>query len=176
MQIYTYQALGEIQSTAPQPIYNAQGEQVQIVQRVYSNGLKKLFDNYFDHRYFLKYAVLSNDGQVLFEAKKIFRRGKVWFEVKDLVSGEKYIVNYENWRIGVPELFVSGKDLKMKIEKEMEDWSTFLVEDVIIARWLAVYDEPQNLFNITLELSEDAPIQKSAFYIAIAQAALFIGV
>lgn len=76
----------------------------------------------------------------------------------------------------MPELFVTGNQLKMKIDKEMEDWSTFLVDDEVIARWLAVYDETNDVFQITLELSEQASIQEPAFYIAIAQATLFIGV
>ena len=176
MQTFTYQALGKIKSTEPQAIFNAAGEQVQRVERVYDNGLKKLVDGYFDYRYFLKYRVTANDGATLFEAKKIFRRGKVWFEGKDFVTGDKYIVNYENWRIGVPELFVTGPNFKMKIDKEMDDWSNFIVDDVIIARWLAVYDEATDVFTLTLELSETAAIQNTAFYIAIAQAALFIGV
>ena len=176
MQIYTYQALGDIKSTVAQPIVNANGEQIQLVQRVYDNRLKKLLDGYFDHRYFLKYQVLTNDGQILFEAKKIFRRGKVWFEAKDYTTDERFIINYENWRIGVPELFVSGNQFKMKIDKEMDDWSNFLVKDEIVARWLAVYDEAQDRFSLTLELYENAPIQTVGFYIAIAQAALFIGV
>jgi hypothetical protein len=176
MRKYTYQALGDIKSTIPQPIWNEQGEHIQAVQRVYDNGLKKLLDGYFDHRYFLKYEVLDKSGQAIFQTKKIFRRGKVWFEAYDLITNEKYMINYENWRIGVPELFISGNQFKMKIDKEMEDWSTFLVEDEVIAKWLAVYDEANHVFQITLELSDAAPIQNTAFYIAIAQATLFIGV
>ena len=176
MRKFTYQALGDIKSTTPQPILNEQGEQIETVQRIYDNRLKKLLDNYFDNRYFLKYAVLDQNGQAIFQTKKIFRRGKVWFEALDFIANEKYMINYENWRIGVPELFVTGNQLKMKIDKEMEDWSTFLVDDEVIARWLAVYDETNDVFQITLELSEQAPIQEPAFYIAIAQATLFIGV
>lgn len=176
MQKYMYQALGDIKSTVPQPIYNEQGEHIQSVQRVYDNGLKKLLDNYFDNRYFLKYEVLDKNGQAIFQTKKIFRRGKVWFEARNLASNKKYIINYENWRIGVPELFVTGNNVKMKIDKEMEDWSTFIVDEQVIARWLANYNEQSKLFDITLELSEEAPIQDIAYYIAIAQATLFIGV
>lgn len=176
MQKYTYQALGDIKSTEPQPIYNEQGKHIQSVRRVYSNGLKKLLDNYFDNRYFLKYEVLDNSGQTIFEAKKIFRRGKVWFEARERQTGEKYMIHYENWRIGVPELFITSNNFKMKIDKEMEDWSTFSVDEKVVARWLANYDEQNNLFDITLELSDEAPIQDIAYYIAIAQATLFIGV
>lgn len=108
--------------------------------------------------------------------KKIFRRGKVWFEGKDLVLNEKYIINYENWRIGVPELFISSEKFKMKIDKEMEDWSNFIINDEVIARWLAVYDEQSDMFSVKLVIWDEAPIQEPAFYIAIAQATLFIGV
>ncbi|WP_274309863.1 peptide ABC transporter ATPase [Solibacillus daqui] len=176
MQQFTYKALGDIKSTNPQPIRNEAGEQVQLLERVYDNGLKRLLDGYFDYRYFLKYRVTNNDGAPIFEAKKIFRRGKVWFEGKDFVSNETYRINYENWRIGLPELFVSGPNLKMKIDKEMEDWSNFIVEDEIIARWKASYDEASDEFTVMLELAESAPVQNTAFYIAIAQATLFIGV
>ena len=176
MQIITYEVDGDIKSTVQKPIYNESGEQIYFVQRIYDNGLKKLLDGYFDHRYFLKYAIHNNSGQTVFEVKKIFRRGKVWFEGKDLLSGEKYIINYENWRIGVPELFISSKDFKMKIDKEMEDWSNFIVNDTVVARWVAVYNEEKDQFNMTFELSDEAPIQNIAFYIAIAQATLFIGV
>lgn len=176
MQTYTYEVLGDIKSTTQQPIYNEEGMQVLKVQRIYDNGLKKLLDGYFDHRYFLKYVVQQNDGQPIFQTKKIFRRGKVWFEGIDLTTNEKYIINYENWRIGVPELFISGNSFKMKIEKEMEDWSNFTVNDTVVARWRAVYDEPKDVFNVMFELSKEAQIQHPAFYIAIAQATLFIGV
>lgn len=176
MHKYTYEALGNIKSTAPQPIYDANGQVVLSVQRVYENRLKKLLDGYFDNRYFLKYEILNRDNVSLFVVKKVFRRGKVWFEGKDHATGEHYVINYENWRIGVPELFITSKNIKMKIDKEMETWSNFLVDELVIARWLAVYDEQQGLFHIKLELSEQAPIQNIAFYIAIAQATLFIGV
>ena len=178
MRKFTYQALADIKSTEPQPIFNEQGEHIESVQRVYDNGLKKLLDGYFDHRYFLKYEVLDKSGQAIFQTKKIFRRGKVWFEAYDFITNDKYIINYENWRIGVPELFITGtgNQLKMQIDKEMDDWSTFLIDDEVIAKWLAVYDEKSDVFQITFELSDAAPIQQTAFYIAIAQATLFIGV
>ncbi|MGN7476366.1 tubby C-terminal domain-like protein [Solibacillus silvestris] len=176
MQTFTYEVEGDIKSTLPKPICDESGEQILYVQRIYDNSLKKLFDSYFDYRYFLKYAVQTSEGKSIFETKKIFRRGKVWFEATDLLTTERYIINYENWRIGVPELFVSGNTFKMKIEKEMEDWSNFIVNDTVIARWLAVYEEQKDIFAMTFELSEEAPVQNPAFYIAIAQATLFIGV
>ncbi|MEG0471067.1 MAG: peptide ABC transporter ATPase [Solibacillus sp.] len=176
MQKYTYIALADITSTAPQAIWSEDGQAILSLCRVYSNRLKKLLDGYFDHRYFLKYEVLDLDDCCVFEVKKIFRRGKVWFEGKDHATGERFVINYENWRIGVPELFISNQNFKMKIDKEMETWSNFIVEERVVARWLAIYDDKQNVFHITLELDEQAPIQNVAFYIAIAQATLYIGV
>ncbi|ATP39766.1 peptide ABC transporter ATPase [Solibacillus sp. R5-41] len=176
MQKYTYEALANIKSTAPQAIFNEDGQAILSLRRVYTNRLKRILDGYFDHRYFLKYEVLDLSDCCLFEVKKIFRRGKVWFEGKDHATGDHFVINYENWRIGVPELFISNQNIKMKIDKEMETWSNFLVDEQVVARWIAVYDEQHNKFQVTLELYEQAPIQNVAFYIAIAQATLFIGV
>ena len=175
MKIYTYKALGNIKSQEPQ-IISEQGKRVGTVERVYDSGLKKLLDGYFDNRYFLKYIVHDVNQTPLFQVKKVFRRGKLWYAGIDLITGEKYIISYENWRIGIPELFINGKSQKVKIEKEMETWSDFILNDKVIARWLAVYDEQLDEFVITLEVEEDSPVQNMAFFIAIAQATLFIGV
>lgn len=120
MKTYFYKQAGNIRSTEPHTIVNEQGTAIATVQRIYDNGLKKFLDGYFDYRYFLKYTVQAKDEDKQFEVKKVFRRGKVWFEGKDLQTKTKYIISYENWRIGVPELFISGNELKMKIEKVME--------------------------------------------------------
>lgn len=175
MKQFTYSVEGNIKSTARQTIFNEQGEAVATVEREYSNGLKKLLDGYFDYRYFLTYIARDMDGAAQFTTKKIFRRGKVWFEGRD-ATRNKYVINYENWRIGVPELFITGNDLKMKIDKEMEGWSQFYVGDDNIARWQAVYDEAVDQFHMTLQIEEASPVQDIAFYAAIAQATLFIGV
>lgn len=173
MKKFTYTIEGAIQSTAVQNIYNEGGEAVATVARHYSNGLKKLLDVYFDYRYFLTYVASSTHGE--FRVKKIFRRGKVWFEGRD-AQNQKYIINYENWRIGVPELFITGNGLKMKIDKEMEGWSEFYVGETNVARWQAVYDEMSDQFQMTLQIEDASPVQDVSFYAAIAQATLFIGV
>lgn len=175
MKQYTYSVEGNIKSTAKQAVYNEEGTAVATVERVYSNGLKKLLDGYFDYRYFLTYVARGVDGNAQFTVKKIFRRGKVWFEGRN-AGGMKFIINYENWRIGVPELFITGGDVKMNIDKEMEGWSEFYVGDVNIARWQAVYDEAADQFHMTLQIEEMSPVQDVTFFVAIAQATLFIGV
>lgn len=90
MQIITYEVDGDIKSTVQKPIYNESGEQIYFVQRIYDNGLKKLLDGYFDHRYFLKYAIHNNSGQTVFEVKKFFvagkygLKGKTYFQMKSI--------------------------------------------------------------------------------------------
>ena len=176
MKHYTYTVQGNIKSTAVQTIYNDEKVAVATVERVYDNGLKKLLDSYFDYRYFLKYTVRDLQGEPQFTVKKIFRRGKVWFEGTTPETKEKYIISYENWRIGVPELFISGRGMKMKIEKQMEGWSEFYLDDARVARWQAEYDEVADEFNMTLQIDEERAMQDVAFFTAIAQATLFIGV
>ncbi|MER2106879.1 MAG: peptide ABC transporter ATPase [Solibacillus sp.] len=175
MKQFTYSVDGNIKSTATQTIYNEAGVSIATVERTYSNGLKKVLDSYFDYRYFLTYIARDMQGDVQFTAKKIFRRGKVWFEGRD-ANGAKYIINYENWRIGVPELFITGNGVKLKIDKEMEGWSEFYADEVNVARWQAEYDEVADKFHMTLQIEETSPVQDIAFYAAIAQATLFIGV
>lgn len=175
MKQFTYTVPGDIKATAPQPIYDDAQTAVATVARVYENGLKKLLDIYFDYRYFLTYTVSNLQGETQFTVKKIFRRGKVWFEGK-APTGEKYIISYENWRIGVPELFISGNGMKMNIEKQMEGWSEFYMDGTIRARWQAAYDEPSDTFRMTLQIEDDSPVKDVAFFTAIAQATLFIGV
>lgn len=176
MKSYHYKATAKLNTTDREVIYTSEGSTIGTVERIYDNGLKKLVDIYFDYRYFLKYAVHDTGGEKQFEVKKIFRRGKVWFEGRGLGMPDKYMINYENWRIGVPELFITGNGLKMKIDKEMEGWSEFLVDDVSIGRWKADYDEQANDFTMEMQIEETSPIQEPAFFIAIAQATLFIGV
>ena len=175
MKQFTYSVDGKIQSTTKAIIYNEEDVAVATVIRHYSNGLKKLLDIYFDYRYFLTYIVSTMQDDVQFTVKKIFRRGKVWFEGRD-AHGTKYSINYENWRIGVPELFITGGGMKMKIDKVMEGWSEFYVDDTNVARWQAVYNEDSDTFSMTLQIEDSSPVQDVSFYVAIAQAALFIGV
>lgn len=174
MRTYKYTHPSKIQSTEDIQILDEQGAVVAVCHRVYENKLKKLFDNYFDYRYFLKYDVKSTIGDQTFSCKKITRRGKVWFEAIDFQDQNKYIISYENWRI-IPELFITNGHFKMKIDKEMEDWSLFSVNETVVAKWMAVYDERKDQFEMTIEIEDSSPIQSVDFFAAISQATLFIG-
>lgn len=176
MKTYFYKQAGHIYSTDVQMVVEEHGDQIASVARIYSNRLKKLVDGYFDYRYFVMYMVCDRNGEAIYQVKKIFRRGKVWFEARHLQTKEKYIISYENWRIGVPELFINGANVKMKIDKEMEDWSTFSIAGEMVARWKADYDEQANEFFVTLEVDDTCAVNDPKFYIGIAQATLFIGV
>ena len=172
MTIYTYKVSAELNDQTEQPIFSGDSK-IGDVQRVYSNKLKRLVDQYFDYRYFLIYEASVNLKS--FRVKKIFRRGKLWFEGKYADGASKTIITYDNWRIGVPELLILHEQTKIKIEKEIEEPSRFYEGEEVIATWHAVFDEQQQQFDITLEIKQTATIQEPAFYIAIAQATLFIG-
>ncbi len=174
MKTYSYELTAKLNATEDIRVF-AEGKHVYTMNRVYDNSLKKLLDGYFDYRYFLKYIVKNTTGKPVFMCKKIQRKGRLWFEATDYRTNEKYVINYENWRIGVPELFIKGEGLDMKIDKEMEDWSNFLIGETIVARWLPVYNEETETFTITLELLPEDVKQDAAFFLAIAQATLFIG-
>ena len=174
MKTYSYELTTKLNTTEDIRVFE-EGKHVYTINRVYDNGLKKLLDGYFDYRYFLKYVVKNIAGEPVFMCKKVKRKGRLWFEATDFRTNEKYIINYENWRIGVPELFIKGEGLDMKIDKEMEDWSNFLIEEKIVARWLPVYNEETQTFMITLELLPEGIKQDAAFFLAISQATLFIG-
>lgn len=177
MKKYLYYQPEDIRDESLVAIFNEQQQQVATVQRIYRNGLTKLLDGYFDYRYFLTYDVVEN-GALTYRTKKIIRRGKLWYECVHMATNEKYIISYQNWRIGVPELFISQKNtpFKMMIDKVMEGWSRFYVGEQEVARWQAVFEEDKARFLIILEVEEQAPQQDVGFYISIAQAALFIGV
>ncbi|WP_413362341.1 peptide ABC transporter ATPase [Lysinibacillus sp. 3P01SB] len=174
MNTYLYEVPGKLNSTEDIPVH-LNGQHVYTINRIYDNGLKKLMDAYFDYRYFLKYVVKSISGEERFVCRKVQRKGRLWFEGKDFRTNQQFIITYENWRIGVPELFIKGEQLNMKIDKEMEEWSNFLVGETVVARWLAVYHEEKDLFSMTLEILPDSPVQDAAFFLAIAQSTLFIG-
>ena len=174
MKTYSYELTTQLNSTEDIHVFE-EGKHVYTINRVYDNGLKKLVDGYFDYRYFLKYVVKNTTGEPVFMCKKVQRKGRLWFEATDYRTNEQYMINYENWRIGVPELFIKGEGLDMKIDKEMEDWSNFLIEETIVARWLPVYNEEAQTFTITLERLQENLKQDAAFFLAIAQATLFIG-
>ncbi|KYG92081.1 peptide ABC transporter ATPase [[Bacillus] sp. KCTC 13219] len=175
MNQYMYQLSGNIASTEKNPIVSANGEQVAYVARIYSNRLKRLLDGYFDYRYFLTYEIIDLSGNVTFRISKKFRRGKLWFEAFSYSKQERYTITYENWRVGLPELAIHWPGGIMKIDKQMEGWSTFTVNDEIIARWQAVYVEAEDVFQVALQIEPDSPVQQMDFFVAISQAALFIG-
>ena len=174
MKTYSYELTAKLNATEDIRVLE-EGKHVYTINRVYDNSLKKLLDGYFDYRYFLKYMVKNTVGEPVFMCKKVQRKGRLWFEATDFRTNEKYVINYENWRIGIPELFIKGEGLDMKIDKEMEDWSNFLIGETIVARWLPVYNEETETFTITLELLPEDVKQDAAFFLAIAQATLFIG-
>lgn len=105
--------------------------------------------------------------------KKISRRGRLWFEGQDAKSNTKYIISYENWRLGVPELYITDGNIKIQLNKEMEDWSQFLFNNEVIAQWKADYINDQ--FHMTLTIDEKSPIQNVAVFVGICQATLFVG-
>ncbi|MFJ7733675.1 hypothetical protein ACIQXF_17555 [Lysinibacillus sp. NPDC097231] len=173
MKIYTYKQPAAIESTETVAILNEAGEVASTVQRVYSNGLKKTFDRTMDYRYFVRFDVHDVAGQPLFTCKKVSRRGRVHFEGKDFVTGKDYMIAYDGWQIMIPDLIITHGVEKIKLNKEMEDWSVFSIDDQPIARWQAVFHETH--FDITLEIEDNSPIQHEAFFIAIGQVVLFVG-
>lgn len=172
MKTYQYNVSAELDNESKLPIYD-DNQIIGNVQRVYSNRLKKLLDRYFDFRYFLVYEVTI--AHKSFTVKKIFRRGKLWFEGKYEGEKKKTIITYDNWRVGVPELIILHEDCKIKVEKEIELPSRFYEGEKEIATWHAVYNEEEQSFRVELNIMDDATIQDPSFYIAISQATLFIG-
>lgn len=173
MKRYTYTHPFEIDYTGDISVVDEQQNVVAIFRRKYDNSVKKVLDRLLDYRYFVKYEVENSFDEKRFEIKRMTRRGKLWFEGQDLQLNKNYIVSYENWRIGIPELFISDGEIKIKIEKEMEDWSNFFYNEQLIARWKAeVLDEQ---FFMTLEIEEGSPIAAIEFYVGICQMTLFIG-
>lgn len=173
MKIYTYKQPAAIESTELVAIVNEAGEVSSTVQRVYSNGLKKVFDRTMDYRYFVRFDVSDVAGQALFTCKKMSRRGRVHFRGKDFVTGKDYMIAYDGWQIMIPDLIITDGVQQIKLNKEMEDWSVFTLDDQPIARWQAIYCE--TYFEITLQIEDNSPIQHEAFFIAIGQAVLFVG-
>ena len=174
MKIYTYKQPAAIESTEKIAIFNDAGEVSSTVQRIYTNGLKKAFDRTMDYRYFVRFDVSDVADQPLFTCKKVSRRGRVHFQGKDFVTGKEYMIAYDGWQIMLPDLIITdGGAKKIKLNKEMEDWSVFSLEDQLIARWQAVFQETH--FDIMLQIEDASPIQHEAFFIAIGQAVLFVG-
>jgi len=170
---YTYKQPAAIESTEAIAILNDAEEISSTVQRVYSNGLKKAFDRTMDYRYFVRFDVSDVTGQPLFTCKKMSRRGRVHFKGKDFVTGKEYMIAYDGWQIMIPDLIITDGVQKITLNKEMEDWSVFSLDDQPIARWQAIFQETH--FAITLQIEDNSPIQHEAFFIAIGQAVLFVG-
>ncbi|KOY80513.1 hypothetical protein I6G82_08735 [Lysinibacillus macroides] len=173
MKTYTYKQPAAIESTEVIDILNEAGQVSSTVQRIYTNALKKAFDRTMDYRYFVRFDVKDIQGQPLFSCKKVTRRGRVHFQGKDFVTGKNYTIAYDGWQIMIPDLLITDGAQQIKLNKEMEGWSVFTVEDQPIARWQAIFYE--TYFAITLEIEDSSPIQHEAFFIAIGQAVLFIG-
>lgn len=175
MKTYTYCHPEAIEYTEDVPIMDDTGEVIAFSRRIYDNHLKKTFDGIFDYRYFLKYDVLDSNGGKIFTVKKINRRGKLWYEGIEAATSKKYIISYENWRIGLPTLYISDQKIKIQLEKEIEGWSRFLLNQEEIARWKADYRDAEGEFHMMLQIHESSPIQLPHFFIAICQATLFVG-
>ncbi|MEK9198124.1 peptide ABC transporter ATPase [Ureibacillus sp. 179-F W5.1 NHS] len=173
MKTYEYIHPENIEYTGEVAIREDKGETIAHSRRVYKHFFQRIIDSIFDYRYFLKYDVVDTEGKQLFTVKKISRRGKLWFEGYDIQLNKKYVISYENWRIGIPTLYITDGDIKIQLEKEMEDWSKFIYNDQVIAEWKAEYMEDQ--FHMVLHIHDQSPIQKPEFFIAICQATLFVG-
>ena len=173
MRIYQYTHPQQIESTDKHAVIDESGEVVCYIQRQYSNSLKKFVDRVLEYRYFVQYDVKNNDGSKIFSCKKIVRKGRMWFEGIDFITNKKVIITYENWRLGIPNLTILEGNHKIRIDKEMEEWSQFVYEERVIAKWKANFIDEQ--FQMILQIEEESPIQNVAFFIAISQAALFVG-
>lgn len=173
MKTFTYKQPAAIESTEKVEVLNEAGVVSSTVQRVYSNPLKKIFDRSMDYRYFVRFDAASVEGRPLFTCKKVSRRGRVYFKGKDLVTGKDYMIAYDGWKIMIPDLIIMDGERKIMLNKEMEDWSVFKIDEQPIARWKAVFRESH--FDIELQIEDTSPIQQEAFFIAIGQAVLFVG-
>ncbi|RUL55591.1 tubby C-terminal domain-like protein [Lysinibacillus antri] len=170
---YNYTHPKEIEYTGEIQVFDEKGQLVAISKRIYDNQFKQKLDRMFDYRYFLKYDIYNANNEKELIIKKISRRGKLWYEAVDTKRQKTYIISYENWRIGIPELYISDGEIKIQINKEMEDWSEFVFENEIIAKWKAEFKDDQ--FEMTLVIHDNSPLQNVAFFIGVCQATLFVG-
>lgn len=162
MKIYTYKQPAAIESTETVTILNeAGGEVSSTVQRVYSNALKKAFDKTMDYRYFVRFDVNDRKGQPLFTCKKVSRRGRVHFRGKDLVTGKDYMIAYDGWQIMIPDLVITDGEQQIKLNKEMEDWSVFTVNEQPIARWQAT--SARRILTLHCKLKTAVPFSRKPF-------------
>jgi len=173
MRSYYYVHPNTIKETPILEVQNEQNENVFTCQRVYSNALKRAFDQLLENKYFLTYKTYNLQQQELFTCKKISRKGKVFFEAIDEQKNEKYMIAYDGWQQMIPDLIIKKDQFLMKIHKEMEEWSTFEVENREVARWRA--NLQNNAFQIELQIEDDAPITNPAFYTVISQCILYVG-
>ncbi|GLC88880.1 tubby C-terminal domain-like protein [Lysinibacillus piscis] len=173
MKTFTYTQPMAIESTEVVSILNEAGEVTSTVQRVYSNALKKAFDRTMEYRYFVRYDTKDVSGQPLFTCKKMTRRGRVYFQGKDWQTGKDYTIAYDGWKLMLPDLMITDGVQTIKLNKEMEDWSVFSIDEQPIARWQATFHD--SYFTMTVQIEADSPIQQEAFFITIGQAVLFIG-
>lgn len=173
MKQYFYTHPNTINDTPIFVVKNEQEEEIFKCQRFYSNSLKRTMDRLLENKYFLIYKSYDLLHHELFTCKKVSRKGKVYFEAVDENTKEKYMISYDGWQRMIPDLIITKKEFTMKIHKEMEDWSTFIENDNVVAKWKATLVD--DVFHMELQVSEDASIVDPAFYIVISQCVLYIG-
>ncbi|WP_338837920.1 hypothetical protein WDR10_07725 [Kurthia gibsonii] len=172
MQAYYCEIPAHLQHTEKEAII-CDEQQVGTIQRVYSNGLKKVIDRMFDQKYFVQIDT-KIEGFAPVTCKKIQRKGKIYYDA--IEEGQPlYRIAYIGWKELIPDLMISNKKEQMTLEMNREGWSPFLYNEKTIARWRADYIEEKDTFRITFEMLEDSSFQNPALFLSIAQAALFIG-
>ncbi len=173
MKSFFYTQPLSIELTPLTSVYDEEGHEVFRFQRYYSNKLKKIIDRTMDYRYFLDYRVYDLNDQLLFVCKKISRKGRVYYIARDIQTMDDYMISYDKWKELVSDLLITGKDIQIVIDKEMESsWSRFIYKEKEIARWKA---DIAKEFMVHLEIEDDSPITNPAFFLAISQCVLFIG-
>ena len=172
MPTYHYTQPLEIEITPKTTVYKEDGKEICTFQRYYSNKLKWFLDRAMEYRYFLRYDIYDLNDQVIFTCKKVSKKGRVFFQAFDYETKEHFTITYDKWKELVADLLILGKDLNIVIEKELEDWTSYVWEGREIARWRA---RVEGEFLIELEIHEESPIQNPAFFVAISQCALYIG-
>ena len=172
MPTYHYTQPWEGEGTQKTTVYNEEGKEVCTFQRYYSNRLKRFLDRAMEYRYFLRYDIYDLNDQIIFTCKKISKKGRVFFQAFNHETKEQYTITYDKWKELVADLLILGKDFNIVIEKELDEWTSYVWEGKVIARWKAKVEDK---FLMELEIYEDSPIQNPAFFVAISQCALYIG-
>ena len=173
MKRYLYTHPNTINDTQPFTIRDEQDQELFTCQRTYSNRVKQALDRLLENKYFLTYKAYDKDHHPLFTCKKISRKGKIYFEATDEKTKEKYTIGYDGWQRLIPDMVITKEDFVMKIHKEMEDWSTFVEDDKVIAKWKASLKD--DVFQMELQISDEATIRNPAFYTVVCQCVLYIG-